>query len=70
MDLNTLTLTIMGFIGLLVLLVMAFTDAAIKILGELKKLREAWRRFREEGREGPDAEEESMRRPDRSAGHE
>ncbi|MFC3572916.1 hypothetical protein ACFOZ0_06420 [Streptomyces yaanensis] len=61
-DLDTLMLTIIGIIGLLVLVVMVFTDAAIKILGELQKLREAWRRFREEGDEDDEVSEEESRR--------
>ncbi|MEU4042579.1 hypothetical protein ACK389_05535 [Streptomyces antibioticus] len=65
-DFNALTVTIISIIGLLVLLVGVFTDAAIKILNELEKLREAWRRFRQEQEQeqeqtGEETGEESQR---------
>ncbi|CAL9511116.1 hypothetical protein SUDANB32_03626 [Streptomyces sp. enrichment culture] len=47
MDLEPLVLWIVGIVTLVVLLVKALTDAGIKTLEELEKLREAWRRFRE-----------------------
>ncbi|MFF8478411.1 hypothetical protein [Streptomyces sp. NPDC015414] len=62
MNLETLTLAIIGVISLLVLLVVKLTDAAIKILSELEKLREAWRRFRQTGGEDGEAQAEELPR--------
>ncbi|MFC8940670.1 hypothetical protein ACFT1B_21445 [Streptomyces griseoincarnatus] len=47
MDLNALPMKIIGVITLLVLVTKVCIDAGIKIIEEIEKLQEVWRRFRE-----------------------
>ncbi|MGQ4376262.1 hypothetical protein ACN6K9_006516 [Streptomyces sp. SAS_267] len=72
-DLNALATAVISAIGLLVLLTKVCTDAGIKIIEEIEKLREAWRRFwegRKQDRQedepespGPVPQEEEESRP-------